>query len=242
LYHWILPGEEPSMYLAEIWRYPIKSMAGEMLPEAVLGPMGIPGDREFYVVDGQGQVLTARDHPGLLLLRAEGVGQGQSTVDGMAWDDSGVARRVRDAAGDAARLVRSRGGERFDILPLSVATDGAVAALGVDRRRLRPNLLIGGVEGLAERAWENRFLHIGEAVIGVASLRQRCVMTTWDPDTGRQDMAILRRIHRQFGGTMALDAWAVAGGRVKVGDPVELTDGIESGPPSVRGRFIGKDR
>jgi uncharacterized protein YcbX len=201
------------MYLAEIWRYPIKSMAGEMLPEAVLGPMGIPGDREFYVVDGRGQVITARDHPRLLLLQAEDAGQGQSTVDGLAWEDPEVARRVRVAAGKSARLVRSRGGERFDILPLSVATDG-----------------------------EHRFLRIGEAVIGLASLRQRCVMTTWDPDTGKQDLDILRRIHRQFGGTMALDAWVVAGGRVKVGDPVELADGIESGPPLVRGRFIGKDR
>jgi uncharacterized protein YcbX len=230
------------MYLAEIWRYPVKSMAGEMLPEAVLGPMGIPGDREFYVVDGRGQVITARDHPRLLLLRAEDAGQGQSAVDGLAWEDPEVERRVRVAAGKAARLVRSRGGERFDILPLSVATDGAVAALGVDRRRLRPNLLIGGVDGLAEREWEHRFLRIGEAVIGLASLRQRCMMTTWDPDTGKQDLDILRRIDRQFGGTMALDAWAVTGGRVKVGDRVELVDDIESGPPLVRGRFIGKDR
>jgi uncharacterized protein len=54
-------------------------------------------------------------------------------------------------------------------------------------------------------------------------------MTTWDPDTGKQDLHILRRIDRQFGGTLAPDAWAVAGGRVKVGDPVELADGIESG-------------
>jgi len=230
------------VYLAEIWRYPIKSMAGEMLPEAVLGPMGIPGDRELYVVDGRGQVITARDHPRLLLLRAVGAGKGQPAVDGLTWEDPEVARRVRVATSDAARLVRSRGGERFDILPLSVATDGAVAALGVDRRRLRPNLLIGGVEGLAEREWEGHFLRIGEAVIGLASLRQRCIMTTWDPDTGEQDLDILRRILRQFGGTMALDAWPVAGGRIKVGDPVELADDIESGPPSVRGRFIGKDR
>jgi uncharacterized protein YcbX len=230
------------VYLAELWRYPTKSMAGEMLPEAVLGPMGIPGDRDLYVVDGRGHVITARNRPGLLLLRASISGQGQPTVNGLPWEDPEVARRVRDAAGDSARLVRARGGERFDILPLSVATDGAVAALGTDRRRLRPNLLIGGVEGLAEREWERRFLRIGEAVIGLANLRQRCIMTTWDPDTGEQDLDILRRIHRQFNGSMALDAWAVVGGRVKVGDPVELTDDIEAGPPLVRGRFVREDR
>lgn len=230
------------MYVDELWRYPVKSMAGEMLPEAVLGPMGISGDRELYVVDGQGQMVTARDHPRLLLLRAAGAEQGQLTVDGLPWEDREAAQRVRDAAGDSAQLVRARGGERFDILPLSVATDSAVAALGTDRRRLRPNVLIGGVEGLAEREWERRFLRIGEAVIGLAGLRQRCIMTTWDPDTGEQDLDILRRIRRRFGGAMALDAWVVAGGRIKIGDPVELADDIEAGPPLVRGRFIREDR
>lgn len=229
------------MYLAELWRYPIKSMAGEMLPEAVLGLMGIPDDRDLSVVDGEGQVITARDHPRLLLLRASAAAGGQLTVDGLPWEDREAARRVRDAAGASARLVRARGGERFDVLPLSVATDGAVDALGTDRRRLRPNLLIGGVEGLAEREWEHRFLRIGEAVIGLANLRQRCIMTTWDPDTGEQDLAVFQRIQHQFGGSMALDAWVVAGGRVKVGDPVELADDIEAAPPLVRGRFVRED-
>jgi uncharacterized protein YcbX len=230
------------VYLAELWRYPVKSMGGEMLPETVLGPMGIPGDRDLYVVDGRGQVITARNRPELLLLRASADEQGKPTVDGLPWEDAEVARRVRDAANASARLVRTRGGERFDILPLSVVTDGAVAALGTDRRRLRPNLLIGGVEGLAEREWERRFLRIGEAVIGLAYLRQRCIMTTWDPDTGGQDLNVLRRIQRQFGGSMALDAWVVAGGRVKVGDPVELADDIAAGPPPIRGRFVREDR
>jgi len=33
------------MHIAEIWRYPVKSMAGEPLSEAALGLTGIPGDR-----------------------------------------------------------------------------------------------------------------------------------------------------------------------------------------------------
>jgi hypothetical protein len=230
------------VHLAELWRYPVKSMAGEMLPETVLGPMGIPGDRDVYVVDGRGQVVTARNRPRLLLLRASVAGQGQPTVDGLPWEDTEVARRVRDAAGDSARLVRARGGERFDILPLLVATDGAVAALGTDRRRLRPNVLIGGAPGLVEREWEGRFLRIGDAVIGLASLRQRCIMTTWDPDTVEQDLDILRRINQRFGGSMALNAWAAVGGRVTVGDQVELLDEVEAGPPPVVGRFAPESR
>ena len=54
------------MQIAEIWRYPVKSMAGERLPRARLGLEGIPGDRVLYVVDGRGEILSARTRPRLL--------------------------------------------------------------------------------------------------------------------------------------------------------------------------------
>ena len=69
------------------------------------------------------------------------------------WDSPEVAAEVADIAGPGAKLVRYDGIERFDVLPLLVATDGAIAAFGHDGRRLRPNIVIGGVEGLAEREW-----------------------------------------------------------------------------------------
>lgn len=90
---------------------------------------------------------------------------------------------VRNAAGPDARLVRDDGVERFDVLPLLVATDGAIAAFGYDGRRLRPNIVISGVNGLDERQWEGKILRTGEAVIGIQDLRERCIMTTFDPDT-----------------------------------------------------------
>src|SRR5439155_1323636 len=94
------------------------------------------------------------------------------------------------------RETMMRGAElwRYPVLPLLVATDGAIAALGVDRRRLRPNILVEGVEGLAERAWPGRRLRIGDALIAVEKLRGRCVMTTFDPDTQAQDLSVLKRI------------------------------------------------
>jgi hypothetical protein len=113
---------------------------------------------------------------------------------------------------------------RFDVLPLLIATDGALAALGVDHRRLRPNIVIAGVDGLAERMWPGRRLRIGSAVIDVAKLRRRCVMTTYDPDTQAQDLGVLRRIVHDFDGRMALDCAVAEPGRVAVGDPVEILD------------------
>src|SRR5258705_330578 len=77
-----------------------------------------------------------------------------------------AAAAIRAAAGEEAEAVRYTGPERFDVLPLLVATDGAIEALGYDQRRLRPNILIGGVPGLAERDWPGFALRSGEVVIG----------------------------------------------------------------------------
>lgn len=209
------------MHVAELWRYPVKSMAGEPLDEASIGVDGIPGDRALYVVDGRGEIVSARTRPRLLGHRAAVGGDGDILVDGRAWQSAEVAADVRAAAGPDARLVRAVGPERFDILPLLVTTDGAIQAFGRDARRLRPNLVIAGVEGLAERGWEWSLLAAGDAIIALAGLRGRCIMTTWHPDTLAQDVDVLRDLNARFGGRFALDAWAGRPGRVRVGDAVD---------------------
>jgi hypothetical protein len=222
------PRIETGMWIAEIWRYPVKSMAGENLQRAEIRRDGIRGDRVVHVGDGRGRMITARTRPRLLLFRATLGADGEPLVDGRPWRSEEVAREVRAAAGGAARLERYDGPERFDVLPLLVATDGAIAAFGFDRRRLRPNLVIGGVEGLAERGWEGCVLRAGTARIAVRDLRQRCVMTTFDPDSVEQDARVLRRIHREFGGLLALNCHVLQEGAVTAGDPVELLDGASS--------------
>jgi MOSC domain-containing protein len=103
-----------------------------------------------------------------------------------------------------------------------VATDGAVAAFGRDVRRLRPNILIGGVEGLAERDWPGAELHIGSLIVRLDSLRARCPMTTVDPDTLERDLEVLRDIGRRFRGRLALNADVARPGTIAIGDPVRL--------------------
>lgn len=210
------------MRLAEIWRYPVKSMAGERLAAAQLRKDGIEGDRVVQAWDARNRILTARTQPGLLGHRATIGEDGEPRVDGLPWADPEVTRRVEAAAGRGARLRRFEGEERFDILPLLVATDGSLAAFGRDPRRLRPNLVISGVEGLAEREWEGRAIRVGRAVVGLADLRGRCVMTTWDPDTQAQDVGVLRDIARRFDGRLCLNAAVVEAARIEVGDEVEL--------------------
>jgi uncharacterized protein YcbX len=210
------------MHVAELWRYPVKSLAGERLDRAEMRPDGLVGDRLIQVYDARGRVVTARTRPALLGHRGTLGPDGEPRVDGWPWASPEAAALVTRAAGPEARLDRFAGEERFDVLPLLVATDGAIAALAVDGRRLRPNVVVGGVAGLAEREWPGRRLRIGATIVDVAQLRDRCVVTTYDPDTQVQDPSVLRRIVREFGGAMALDCAVVTGGLVRVGDPVTL--------------------
>ena len=211
------------MRVAELWRYPVKSLAGEQLQAAEVGPDGIAGDRRILVINERtGRVLTSRSHPRLLALKATVGPDGVALIEGQAWDSPESARAIIAAAGPRARLIAWDGPERFDILPLLVATDGAIAAFGYDRRRLRPNIVIGGVAGLAERQWPGRQARIGTAILAFAQLRERCVMTTYDPDTQVQDQAVLRRIVDEFDGKLALDTSVIAGGRIAVGDAVRV--------------------
>jgi uncharacterized protein len=210
-----------SLYVAELWRYPVKSLAGERVATTVLESDGMTGDRIVRVRGPEG-VRTSRRHYRLLGLRGALDAHGRAQIDGHPWDSAAALRLVRNAAGADAWLETWEGLDRFDVLPLLVATDGAVAAFGRDVRRLRPNIVIGGVEGLAEREWPEGELRIGKAIVRLDSLRSRCVMTTIDPDTLQVNPAVLRDIVRRFGNQLALNADVVRGGTIRVGDPVVL--------------------
>ena len=54
--------------VVELWRYPVKSMGGERLPEAALVTGGLAGDRHWAVKERQ--IRTGKQWPALLRLRA----------------------------------------------------------------------------------------------------------------------------------------------------------------------------
>lgn len=213
------------MRVVELWRYPVKTMAGERLERALIGPLGIEGDRVVHVEDEDGHVLTSRSYPRFLGHRGTLGPDGEPLVDGKNWKSAEVAAEVEAIGGSNARLARYDGVERFDVLPLLVATDGAIAAFGHDGRRLRPNIVIGGVPGMTERDWPGACLQAGKVLIGIQGLRQRCIMTSYDPDTLVQDKQITREIYRRFEGKLALDCFVIQGGEIAVGDEVTLARG-----------------
>lgn len=210
------------LHVAELWRFPVKSLAGEQLTEAEITSNGVRGDR-LVAVRGPEGIRTSRRQYRLLGLHGTLGSAGAALIDGAPWTTPATLERVQAAAGDDAWLEETDAHARFDILPLLVATDGAIAAFGRDGRRLRPNIVVGCVEGLAERSWPGGVLRIGEAEIEIDSLRARCPMTTVDPDTLERDPGVLKDIYRRFGGELALNAAVRRPGVIRIGDPVTLT-------------------
>lgn len=210
------------MYVKELWRYPVKSMAGERVREAQLTLTGFADDRKILVVGANGRVISSRTHHKLLGLKGTIGLDGTPLISGHAWDSPEALELVRQIAGPSARLIEYDGVERFDVLPLLVATDGAIAHMGFDGRRLRPNIVVGGVEGLEERNLPGKRLRIGDTIVEPAQLRGRCVMTTYDPDTLQQDRTVLQRIVDELDGTMALDTAVIKAGVIREGDEMTL--------------------
>jgi uncharacterized protein YcbX len=63
-------------------------------------------------------------------------------------------------------------------------------------------------------------------------------VTTIDPDTGAQDVDVLRRIRDEFDGRLALNCWVITPGTIRVGDPVSLVD-TDAEPEHLGGWILG---
>jgi uncharacterized protein YcbX len=209
------------MRVAELWRYPVKSLRGERLERATLLADGFEGDRLARVEDERG-LLTARRKQRLVGVAAAVGDDGEALIEAADWRSAEAAGRIRELAGDGARLVATDSGARFDGAPVLVCTDGALAALGEDRRRFRPNVVIEGVPELGERGWVGRELAIGDAVLAVREPCERCAVTTIDPDTIEIRPDVLRRVNADFGGIMGVYCEVGRPGTIAVGDEVRI--------------------
>lgn len=212
------------MQVAELWRYPVKALSGESLERTNLLDDGMEGDR-LVRIEAEDETVTARTKPRLIGLSGGLDATGSALVDGSAWDTADAVERVRAVAGPSACLVRA-GETRFDLAPVLVTTDGALAEFGQDRRRYRPNLVLSGVEGMAERTWLGQRLRVGGAALSVREPCERCIVTTIDPDSLDLDPSVLTRLRKDYGGVMGVYCEVLQPGEVAVGDPVEL-DGSE---------------
>lgn len=205
----------------ELWRFPVKSLRGERMKLAQFDRDGIRGDR-LLRVDGERGLITARTRPGLLRVPAVIGADGEPEIDGEPWRSDHAHHAIGRVA-PGGRLVSTEGAEvglRHDLSPVLVLTTAMVAELGVDFRRLRPNVLIDGAEGREEADWVGSTIRIGSVTLQVTARCERCVVTTFDPDTIEQDASVLQRINSDFGRYLGLHCDVTLPGTARRGDVV----------------------
>jgi uncharacterized protein YcbX len=236
------------MRVIELWRYPVKSLQGERLREAEFGPEGIAGDRQWALFDAEtGFGLTARRMPDLLFgaarLRADG-GVEVVLPDGTVTTDDDVlsgwlGRRVTlRAAGSAPGRPRYESpdddlaetptrwhdwqgapGAFHDNADgrVSLVTTGTLGAW--DRRRFRTNVVL---DGAGEGGLIGSQVRLGMAVLDIGDPIPRCVMVTRPQPGGiARDTSVLKTIHRERGGDLAVAALVHRPGPVRTGDVLE---------------------
>jgi uncharacterized protein len=225
--------------VAALWRYPVKSMAGEELEAVEVSWHGLAGDRRWAFIRG-GQVrsgfpwLTIREQPELAHYRPRFAKPDRPNASlTLVRTPSGDELDVADPAlaaelGPGVRVIKQDRGV-FDTLPLSLLTTQTLAGLGrlvgtdLAAQRFRPNLVVDARGGdFPEDGWVGRVLRIGGLRMRVDKRDQRCVMVTIDPVTLRRNRAVLRAIARERDARLGVYGSTVEPGRVAVGDPVEL--------------------
>ncbi len=226
--------------VAALFRYPVKSMAGESLDAVEVSWHGLEGDRRWaFVRDG----LPRSGFPWLTMRERSDMGHYRPSFADPERPDSSVTivrtpsgqdLDVVDPAlaaelGDGVRVIKQDRGV-FDTLPLSLITTQTIAALEgmagaeLDVRRFRPNLVVETSEGepFAEDAWVGSVLRIGGIRMRVDQRDERCVMVNIDPVTTERNPAVLRAIAKQRDACLGVYGSTVEPGRVAVGEPVVL--------------------
>lgn len=236
------------MRVLELWRYPVKSLRGERLDALTATAAGFDGDRRFAIFDATtGFGLTARRVPALLTasarLRPDGgveiILEDGSVADGdealSAWvgrpvtlksSDDTAARRYENPV-DFER--ESSGWEPFDgargafhdsgRAAVSLVSTAALASWAAPR--FRANVLLDGAD---EESLVGSRVRLGEVMLDVRKRLERCVMVTRPQPGGiERDLDVLRTIHRERDGCLAVGALVTEPGTVRVGDVLRPT-------------------
>ena len=232
------------MQVLRLWRYPVKSLQGEQVNEADVTPDGLAGDRRFGIVDiATGNVLTGRREPRLLFASASLSGDGALTItlpDGsIAREDdtlsSWLGKRVmlRAASAEFAATYETQlvidddssaewfpwegpAGRFHDSTRTSVSLVTTTTLRDWNERRFRANVVL---DGDGEDELVGTTVRLGSAELDITKPIDRCIMVTREqPDGIGRELDVLKTIHAERAGNLAIGALVTTPGRIAVGD------------------------
>jgi uncharacterized protein len=232
-----------------LFRYPVKSMRGELLDVADLGWHGLDGDRRLALrradVRGGFPWLSASRLPELILFSPQ---RQDHPVEG------NLPTHVRTPEGKelpvfspelAIDIGRRHGApvemmhlDRgiFDEAAISLIASATVSEIGrlsaqpPDVRRFRPNMLIATGRSVAfeEDEWVGGVLSFGDPgtpAIAITNRDERCSMVNLDPDSAHTSPEFLKAIVRERNNKAGVYGTVTRRGRLAVGQPVFFEPG-----------------
>jgi uncharacterized protein len=234
-----------------IYRYPVKSMAGEPLEQTALGWHGLEGDRRFAFrrigEKGGFPWLTAGKLPEMLLYKPVRQDAVQDhalpthvvTPDGKLLEIGGSELRdeITERYGADVELMQLNQGifDEAAVSVISLATSDTITRASghpADIRRFRPNIVLESHsnEAFAEDQWVGKTLIFGDTEDSPAvqiNLRDvRCAMIGLHPDTAQADPAVLKTVAKLNQICAGVYGTVIRQGMLHVGQPVYLRDGV----------------
>lgn len=232
-----------AMRLAELWRYPVKSLAGERLAAVQVDERGLAGDRQWALVGPDGGIASGkatrrfRKVPGLLHHRshldgnrpvitlAEGRAASAGTPE--------LEELVAEITAPGWRLLRESRTPHQDAGPVHLVTTATLATLSaaagdhVPLQRLRPNLLLELDDDapFPEDDWPGRTLRVGSVVLRVVARCERCVMVGHAQAELEAEPALLKTIGRVNEACAGVYAEVLEPGQLSEDDAVTFDDG-----------------
>lgn len=226
-----------------IYRYPVKSMAGQQLASAEIGWHGLAGDRRFALMR-QGVTngfpwLTASKLPQLVRympLHKNAVEQPDvpthiRTPDGRELElhSETLKQELSNAHGAPVDVMQLSQGI-FDEAPISIISIATIKALEqavgieLDIRRFRPNLLIKTIsnEPFEEHNWVGKTICIGNSSLHIYMQDIRCSMINIDPDSGESDSRILKTVAQNYENCAGVYATITGTGTILATDKLYL--------------------
>ncbi len=247
------PSTEPIGSLTAIWRYPVKSMAGEALQAVELDERGLVGDRAWAVYGADGRLASGkttqrfRRMDAVFTLAAQtaaGSAEGEAVVvlaSDATWlmaGESGTDSALADIFGEPVALrLESLGagpsqllGGHLDAGSVSIVGTATLVALGellggapVDPRAVRTNLVVSTDEPYVEETWLGREIRTGAARLRVIEQIERCRMIDLDHVGLPGRPGLLKAVASHRDLCAGVYAEIVAVGRLEVGASLRMT-------------------
>ena len=235
-----------------IFRYPVKSMAGERLEVTNVGWYGLDGDRRLAfrrMNDRSGMPwLTASQLPDLVLFAPRRLERGAHEdlpthicePDGREMSVFGeeLATDVGRRYGAPVEMMQLRHGifdeATFSVIALDTVSEiGRLSGLSMDVRRFRPNVVVRSRQSVPfqEDQWVGGVLSFGEEgdapAITVTMRDERCSMVNLDPDSARPAPEVLKAVLRANQNHAGVYGTVTRIGRLAVGQTILLRAATE---------------